>query len=63
MLPSEEVKIIIHKMMKPYKFINAQKELYDILGTRNRQLDRAFDQLKSVVGNANKFGIVSTTLW
>jgi hypothetical protein len=56
-LPSEEDKIIIHKMMKPYKIINAQKELYDILGTRNGQLDRAFDQLKSVVENANKFGI------
>jgi translation initiation factor 2-alpha kinase 4 len=57
MLPSEEVKIIIHKMMKSYKIINAEKELYDILGTRNAQLVRAFDQLKSVVENANKFGI------
>jgi hypothetical protein len=63
MLPSEEVKIIIHKMMKSYKIINAEKEFYDILGTRNAQLVRAFDQLKSVVENANKFGIVSTTLW
>jgi translation initiation factor 2-alpha kinase 4 len=57
MLPSEEVKIIIHKMMKSYKIINAEKEFYDILGTRNAQLVRAFDQLKSVVENANKFGI------